>query len=498
MNKLIIPFLLLTGIFTGCSDQKEAEKEKAGGPEALAYTLYTDKSEIFVEFKPLVVGRQSKFAAHFTILGEKFLPLEKATVTVSLIIGDKGIRNTATEPSVPGIFRLGLSPTVPGTGKLIFDIVTPDFTDQVVIENVKVYPDEKSALADQPKEEGGGGEITYLKEQAWKIEFANMPVKKQTFYEVIKTSGQIMPAPGDEVIITAKSSGIVFFSGNKSIVGAPVSRGESVFIISGEGLTENNISTKFKEAKANYEKAKADYDRASELIKDQIISQKEFLEKQNQYETSQTIYNSLAQNYTANGTRIGAPIPGFIKNIYVTEGQFVNIGDPIASVSQNRKINLKAEVSQKYFSQLSNVQSANFITPDKKIYNTNDLNGRMIAYGKSIDEHNAFIPVTFEIDNKGEVLPGSYVDVFLKSNPIPDALVIPVSALIEEQGIYYVYVQLEGESFTKRELKTGGNDGVNVQILSGLSEGERVVTKGAYNIKLSVASGTLPAHGHEH
>jgi membrane fusion protein, heavy metal efflux system len=497
MYKLIIPILLTTGILIGCSGQKENE-EKEGGLEPLAYTLYTEKSEIFVEFKPLVVQQQSKFAAHFTILGENFLPLEKATVTVSLIIGDKGIRNTATEPSVPGIFRLGLTPTVSGTGKLVFDIVTPDYTDQVVIENVKVYADKKSAMADQPKDEGGGGEITYLKEQAWKVEFANMSVKKQPFYEVIKTSGQIMPAPGDEVIITAKSSGIVFFSGNSSIVGSPISKGESVFIISGEGLTEDNIDAKFVEAKSNYEKAKAEYERAKELVKEQIISQKDFLERQNQFETTQSIYNSLAQNYTSKGTRITAPISGFLKNIYVTEGQFVQIGDPIASVSQNRKINLKADVSQKYFAQLPNVQSANFTTPDKKTYNTNDLNGRLIAYGKSISEHNAFIPVTFEIDNKGEILPGSFVDVYLKSNPITDALIIPVSALIEEQGIYFVYVQLEGESFTKREVKLGGNDGLNVQVLSGLNEGERVVTKGAYNIKLSVASGTLPAHGHEH
>lgn len=496
MNKFIISILIISGFITGCSGKKE-EKEKAGGPEPLAYTLYTDKTEIFVEFKPLVVGQPSKFAAHFTILGENFLPLEKAKITVSLIVGDKGIRNTATEPSVPGIFRLALSPTVAGTGKLVFDIVTPDYTDQVVIENVKVYPDEKSALADIA-EETGGGEITYLKEQAWKVEFANTPVKKQEFHEVIKTSGQIMSAPGDEVIITAKSNGIVFFSGNSSVVGASVEKGETVFIISGQGLTEDNIDAKFKEAKSNYEKAKADYERAKELIKDQIISQKEFLERQNQFETTQSVFNSLAQNYTGNGTRISAPISGFLKNLYVSEGQFVKIGDPVAAVSQNRKINLEAEVSQKYFSQLPNLQSANFITPDKKTYNTNDLNGRLIAYGKSISENNPFIPVTFEIDNKGEILPGSYVDVYLKSNPIPDALVIPVSSLVEEQGIYFVYVQLEGESFTKREVKLGGNDGMLVQVLSGLKEGERVVTKGAYNIKLSVASGTMPAHGHEH
>jgi multidrug efflux pump subunit AcrA (membrane-fusion protein) len=106
--------------------------------------------------------------------------------------------------------------------------------------------------------------------------------------------------------------------------------------------------------------------------------------------------------------------------------------------------------------------------------------------------------VHFQIDSKPDMLPGSFAEVFLKTIPINDALVIPVSALVEEQGIYYVYVQTEGESFQKKELKLGANDGQKVQVLSGVAEGERVVIKGGYQIKLSQASGALPAHGHEH
>ena len=89
------------------------------------------------------------------------------------------------------------------------------------------------------------------------------------------------------------------------------------------------------------------------------------------------------------------------------------------------------------------------------------------------------------------------VEVFLLSDT-KSTLVIPVSALLEEQGIFYAYVQMDGERFQKRELKIGASDGKNVQVLAGITEGERVVTKGGYQIKLSTASGTLPAHGHEH
>jgi multidrug efflux pump subunit AcrA (membrane-fusion protein) len=160
---------------------------------------------------------------------------------------------------------------------------------------------------------------------------------------------------------------------------------------------------------------------------------------------------------------------------------------------------LQANVSQKYFNKLSSITSANFKTAESdKFLGTQELNGKVVSFGKSISENSPFIPVTFEIDNTGNLIPGSVAEVYLKSFPIPDALVIPVSSLIEEQGSFFVYVQTEGESFQKREVKLGASDGINIQLLSGVSEGERVVTKGSYQIKLSTASGTLPAHGHEH
>ncbi|MHC4454258.1 MAG: efflux RND transporter periplasmic adaptor subunit, partial [Planctomycetota bacterium] len=129
---------------------------------------------------------------------------------------------------------------------------------------------------------------------------------------------------------------------------------------------------------------------------------------------------------------------------------------------------------------------------------TDSLNGKLISYGKSTDNNAYYIPVHFEIDNNGEIIPGSFIEVFLKTNVIKGALVIPYSALLEEQGNHFAYVQTSGEGFQKRELKLGANDGLHVQVLSGIKEGERVVTKGSYQIKLATMSGKMPAHGHAH
>lgn len=494
-QKILLLCLFLIG-FTSCNNKEEVKE--GSSLEPLAYTLYTEKTELFVEFKPLVVGQTSKFASHLTVLGENFKALTDAKITVSLIVGENGIKNSVDAPSSPGIFRLALSPKTAGTGTLVFDIVTKDFTDKITIENVVVYADMKTALAKQP-EPAETGDISYLKEQAWKVEFANQAVKKQTFNDVIKTSGQILSAPGDEMIVTAKASGVVVFSGKNTIVGSAVNSGNSLFTITGADMTESNIDASVKDAKANYLKAKADYERSKLLVADKIVSEKDHQQVKLQFENAQTSYNTVSKNYSAKGQNVLSPMSGFVKNVLVTEGQFVPSGTPLATISKNKRLLVQANVSQNYFSRLSSITSANFKTPQSDVvYNTTALNGRIVSYGKSASASTPFIPVTFEIDNAGQLVSGSIIEIYLKSSTIADALVVPISALIEEQGIFYVYVQIGGESFQKREVKLGASDGLNVQVLSGIIENERVVTKGGYQIKLSSASGALPAHGQCH
>lgn len=507
MKKLFIICSLLAAINVGCRDSSTSEhsheseghdhREVTGGLESLSYTLYSNKTELFVEFKPLIVGQGRNFAAHLTVLNS-FKPLASGTVTVSLIKGDKGIRNTVNSPSSPGIFRPALQPKKAGQYQLIFDIETEAYIDRITIDSIRVYPDEKTALANQ-KIEPAGNEITYLKEQAWRTDFANLPVAQMPFYEVIKTTGQIMPSQGDEVAITAQASGIIHIGNGLLLAGKSVTKSQLLFSISGGGLAEDNLNARVEQARASYEKARLDYERAQELVKDQIIPRKEFLDIQLRYENAKTQFNTLSRNYHSGASQITSPIKGFIKNVFVIQGQYVAAGQPIASIAQNQKLLLKAEVPQQYFPKLNTIFSANFRTSyDDHIYRIEELNGKLVSYGKNASENTFFAPVYFEIDNKGELIPGSYTEVFLKANALAHALVIPTSALMEEQGSYYVYVQTAGESFEKREVKLGASDGQKVQVLSGIREGERIVTKGAYQIKLASLSGALPAHGHEH
>lgn len=338
-------------------------------------------------------------------------------------------------------------------------------------------------------------EIIFPKAQAAKTTFEVREIQPASFNQVVKTTGQVLAAPGDEAVIVATSNGVVSFSSNKLTEGTKVQKGQSLFQISSKDIAEGDYYTKVK---ATYEAAKASYDRAEALVKDKIISQKEFESIKLEFENAKTAYDAVSNNKTAKGVSVNAPINGHMKNILVKEGEYITVGQPIATVSQNQRLVLRAEVSQRYYNAMQSVKSANFKTPyDNKVYSLEDLNGRLLSFGKTSNENSFFIPVSFEFDNKGEVIPGSFVEVYLISSPIENTLSIPVSALTNEMGIYYVYVQIDEEGYRKQEVALGANNGKEVQIIKGLHPGDRVVTQGAYQVKMASASGAIP-HGHSH
>lgn len=158
-----------------------------------------------------------------------------------------------------------------------------------------------------------------------------------------------------------------------------------------------------------------------------------------------------------------------MKNLLVKEGDYVSVGQPLVSVTQNRKLFLRADVSEKYYPYLNSIGSANFCTPyNNKVYTLKELGGRMLSYGKASGENGYYVPVTFEFDNKGDVIPGSFVEVFLLSSPMENVLSLPHSALTEEQGSFFVYLQLDEEGYKKQLVTLGADNGESVQILSGI------------------------------
>ncbi|MBR5203594.1 MAG: efflux RND transporter periplasmic adaptor subunit [Bacteroidaceae bacterium] len=336
-------------------------------------------------------------------------------------------------------------------------------------------------------------EIILAPEKAKAAGVASMEIQPKAFRQVIKASGEVQSAQGNESTIVANVSGVVSFQ--RSVTeGMQVGKGTALMSISASNLQDGDPAER---ARIAYESAKADFDRASRLVESQIVSQKEFNAIKEKYESAKLAYEALSKNQTKNGVSVTSPMGGYIKNLLVKEGDYVAVGQPLATVTQNNRLFLRADVSERYYKYLNGITSANFKTPyDNQVYELEALNGKLLSYGKSAGSF--YVPVTFSFDNKGDIMPGSFVEIYLLSKPMENTIALPIEALTEEQGLYFIYIQKCAESYRKQEVKLGASNGKEVEILSGVNPGDKVVVKGAYHVKLASASNALPAHSHEH
>lgn len=495
--------VLLWMLLFSCNQSGKTSTEPEGHEQEeikFYYTAYSNEFELFAEADPFVSGEPANVLSHFSVL-PGFTPLDSGKVTVVLTVNGKETRKTIEKSPRKGIYSFDIQPEAAGSGTLKYEISCEKGNFEILVPEISVFStvaEAQTAAAAQVPPKTNATQFT--KEQSWKTGFSTGLPTVGPFGEVIKTTALVEPSQGNESVVSAGTGGIVRIISGNLLEGKDVSKGQPLFFVSGIDMADNNLSVRFAGAQSNYEKAKADYERVQELAKERIVPAKDLLAAKNKYENDKAVFENLSKNFSAGGQTIVSPMGGFIRQVFVQNGSYVEAGQPLAEVSQSRTLTLTAELPMKYASILGTIYSANITTPyDNRTYSLEELNGKVLAYGKSAGAGTYLVPIRLQIDNSGGFVPGSFVEVYLKTMTSAEALTVPVVALLEDQGTFFVWVQVTPELFEKREVKTGKTDGVRMQILGGLGSDERVVTRGAILIKLAQSTGALDAHsGHVH
>ncbi|MCB2194896.1 MAG: efflux RND transporter periplasmic adaptor subunit [Bacteroidetes bacterium] len=330
-------------------------------------------------------------------------------------------------------------------------------------------------------------------------DYKTAKVAFEPFHSIIKTSGELKLSTSGEFVLTAPSAGIVYYADQSLSEGTSLKAGQNLFYISGEDLVDNNVNIRYNQVKSTYDKAKSDYERAEQLVKQNIISEKEFDQAKMVYLNAKSEFDIMKKSASGKSS-VKTPSKSFIKEFYVEEGQYVEAGEKLACIINHQKLRLVAEVSQKHFQKLSDIESATFIPAgSKKAFDTHELNGKLLAYGKAINTESYYLPIVFEIDYHKELVPGSFAQIFLKGKQSSEKqVIVPKTALIEEQGNYFIFVEEGHDQFHKHPVTLGDDDGEQAVILDGLKGNETIVTEGTYFVKLASMSSALPAHSHSH
>jgi RND family efflux transporter MFP subunit len=197
-----------------------------------------------------------------------------------------------------------------------------------------------------------------------------------------------------------------------------------------------------------------------------------------------------------------SPVHGTLVEAHATAGQFLNQGDQVFQIIDMQTVWIEARVSEYDLAKVEQAPGASYrlsAYPDELRPILGSGGGRLVDVGVVVDPANRTLPVRYEVPNREHRLRiGMFAEVLVETHRREQALAVPSEALIDDSGESTVYVQHSGETFEKRPVKTGIRDGDWVEIVEGLSPGERVVAQGAFALRLASMSSAMPAHGHEH
>ena len=397
---------------------------------------------------------------------------------------------------VQGIYRFCVRAEAEGEANLVF---SADGQRASIPVRVFGSASEASEYAESLEVRSSNGAV-FQKEKSWSVDFATEEAVLEPFGQVIRATSRVQPSQEEVFTVSALTDGVVSIGAKALVEGREVRKGETLCIVKGSGTADENLATKYARAEADYNFARNEYERKKALASDRIVSESELRQAEAAFEIAKAVFENLKGNFDASGQSAKSPIEGFVTSVTVSNGQFVRAGDPIATVSRSRSLLVVAEIQPRYSACLKDICGATFKDMDSgRIWTLDELGGKVVSYGKSVSSDSPLIPVTFSVPNKGGFIPGSFLQTRIITRSETPAITLPTTSLIEEQGNYFVYRQLTPEYFEKTPVTIGASDGLRTEIRSGLSAGERVVSKGAMFVKLAQASGALDPHaGHNH
>lgn len=489
---LSLSALTLLATLTACS----ADEEPGPGPAGGAITRWTDSTELFMEHPPLIVGAPDVFAIHLTDMTD-FAPLRSGRVTLRFTPRDGGAPLTVIQetPRAPGIYGPRPEFTAPGLYDLLLLVDSPQARDSIVIAGMRVY----AKAEDAPREEDGGeGGISFLKEQQWKTPgFRTAFAATGDLFASFDATGVIEAAAGRQAQVTTPIAGLIDAGGiaRSPAPGQRVRRGEILaYIIPslGEG------GSAYANARAELREAQEEHARARRLVEAEAAPARRLREAEIRLQAAREALAGFAGGGLAAGGRlpIRSPIAGEVASRSIVLGSRLDAGAPLFTIVDPSVVWLRVNVPAAQAALLGPRSGVSFqIEGSPRRYES----AAVLSMGSVIDPTSRTLPVIYQVPNSdGSIKIGANARAQVQTATRITGVLIPASTVLDEDGRPIAYVQLDGETFEKRELTLGGRQGERVAVLQGIKAGERVVTGAAYQIRLASLSTSVPAEGHAH
>ena len=508
MRGTYVAILVLVGLLSACRSGPTPAPAAEKDPPSVAVTIWTEKTELFMEYPPLVAGEEASFHIHLTNLST-FEPLREGKVVVRLE-GDTIQRFDVDGPSTPGIFNVTLKVPAARRYQVAVELHGAGLSDELRVGAVTVHPDQPSALAAIAADEEGA--TSFLKEQQWTLDFATMKVDSQGRRQVVSVPATIEPRVGGSADVRAPTAGRIATGGGRAI-GSTVIRGDALaeLIVRNERLGEAPVlKLELAQAEAALRLAQEDRARIERLVGVGAVPQRRLAEARAAHETAaarvriaQEQSRHLELSRTGQGTGeagervvVRAPLTGVVAESSVTSGATVEEGQLLYRIVALDRVHVVGAVPEQHLARIENTTSAEIDVPGVP---TSLRSTRLVSIGRVVDPQKRSVPITFElVKPPSAVAMGQGVTLRIITEPRGAEVAVPANAVVDDGGQPIVFVQTGGERFERRPVRVGGpREGGFVQV-QGVEPGERIVTRGAHLVRLAALSPQTPGHGHVH
>ncbi len=363
------------------------------------------------------------------------------------------------------------------------------------------------------------GTVPFLMEQQWLIRLKLAVAGESMLAPQITSTGRVVPAPRNHAFVAPAVGGIIA-GPSLPRIGEEVREGQVIAVLTQTPTAAESAQIAVERTRVESERrglaedrnealtrmglAESELERAERLFDARAYSERQLERALADYAIAQAglaAIEARLDGLTAPpepaAYEVRAPIGGSVVSVAKRFGEQVQAGEPILEIVDMDTVWIEVPVFERDLGRLRADPQATFTTstfPGREF-----VASTMIDAGGVIDEDSRAAMFVFELPNPDRALRiGMQANLRLDADEVVNTLLIPKEAVLDNEGSSIVYVLLSGEEFQRREVVLGDEYGDMVAVMLGLEPGERVVTQGAYQLKLQELSPADPgAHSHE-
>lgn len=315
------------------------------------------------------------------------------------------------------------------------------------------------------------------KEHIAKTTIKTALVKKQAFAHYFEAMGELESV--NAAFISPETSGQI--TDVKVDEGQKVKKGQLLAKLN-TSIIEKNIS----EVKTQLELAEIIYNKQKELWDKNIGSERQYLEAKNSYESLQNKLNTLWAQYDM--SIIKSPINGFVEQILLKVGELASPGMQLMHIVNIDQLYVTLKLSESY---LSAVQVGDMVEIRFPSFPEMILTKPIYRISNVVNKQNRTFDVQVKIDNpEGLLKPNLLASIRINDHNSMSSIVVPTILIKEDlKGKYLFVAQKNSENWVVRKnyVETGISYQSQTEVLSGLEEGQHIITDGYSNVSDGMA-----------